>query len=281
MATERDIRLRRTLRFYLRKVNRAVSMYHMIAEGDRIAVAVSGGKDSLSLLRLLRERPNYFPPSYDIVALHVSYIGWDVGAPPPEVLEEHFRREGVPYRIETVDFRNETPGCFRCSWVRRKALFIAAHELGCNKLALAHHLEDIVETTLMNLLLHGRLERPEPCYPLFGGALTLIRPLTFLQSHELRRFARLFDLPVYESNCPFSRIGVRGQLRAFLSELRRTCPELYINVFRSVERYRPLQEQRERAKREQEDVHIAEESIWSTGSSDRACSSTLKCSGPT
>ncbi len=250
MATEREVDLRRTLRFYLRKVNRAVSIYRLIEEGDRIAVAVSGGKDSLSLLRLLRERPHYFPPSYELVAIHVTYIGWDIGAPPPEVLEEHFRREGVPYRIETVDFRNETPGCFRCSWVRRKALFTAAVEMGCNKLALAHHLEDIAETAVMNLLLHGRLERPEPYYPLFGGVLTLIRPLAFFHSHELRRFARLFGLPVYESTCPFSQTGVRGQLRAFLAELRRTCPELYINVFRSVERYRPLREDRERAARE-------------------------------
>lgn len=272
MATEREAVLRRTLRFYLRKVNRAVSIYRLIEEGDRIAVAVSGGKDSLSLLRLLRERPRYFPPSYDLVAIHVTYIGWDVGAPPPEVLETHFRREGVPYRIETVDFRNETPGCFRCSWVRRKALFTAAHEMGCNKLALAHHLEDIAETTLMNLLLHGRLERPEPYYSLFGGALTLIRPLAFFHSHELRRFARLFELPVYESDCPFSRTGVRGRLRAFLAELRRTCPELYINVFRSVERYRPLQEGPERAERERRSYGLPEESEWTGNGAARSSS---------
>ncbi|MGC8874417.1 MAG: ATP-binding protein [Chloroflexia bacterium] len=265
MREERGVDPRRTVRFYLRKVNRAVSLYHLIEEGDRIAVAVSGGKDSLSLLRLLRERPAYFPPSYELVAIHVTYIGWDVGAPPPEVLEEHFRREGVPYRIETVDFRDETPGCFRCSWVRRKALFTAAHELGCNKLALAHHLEDIAETTLINLLLHGRLERPEPYYPLFGGVLMLIRPLVFLRSHELRRFARLFDLPVYESRCPYSRTGVRGRLRAFLSELQRTCPELYINVFRSVERYRPVRGELDRAARGRGSFGLTEGTLWTNG----------------
>jgi len=242
-------RIRRTTRFYLRKVNRAAAIYGMISAGDRIAVAVSGGKDSLSLLRLLRDRRQFFLPAYEIVAVHVVYTGWEVGAPPREVLEAHFQREEVPYCFEEVDFSGEQMECFRCSWLRRKALFSAARRLGCNKLALAHNLEDIVETTLLNLLLHGRLERPEPTYPLFGGELTLIRPLVFLKAHELRRFARICGLPVYESSCPYIQIGLRGRVRAWLYEMQKTCPELYINVFRAVEKYVPVEVKPDRVER--------------------------------
>ena len=235
-----ELRIRRTTRFYLRKVKRAVSLYGLLAPADRIAVAVSGGKDSLSLLRLLRDRREFYPPAYDIVALHVAYLGWEVGAPPRETLAEHFRQEQVPYEIVEVDLRGEEVDCFRCSWLRRKALFAAAQRLGCNKLALAHHLEDIAETTMLNLLQHGRLERPEPSTALFGGALTLIRPLVFFTSHELQRFANICHLPVHESTCPCAQTSQRAQIGACLRELQKTRRELYINIYRAVERYAPL-----------------------------------------
>ena len=233
---DEESRVRRATRFYLRKVNRAVSHYGLIEPGDRIAVAVSGGQDSLALLRLLRERPAFFPPPYELVAIHVFYRGLEAAVPPREVLEAHLRGEGVPYSLVEVDLTGEEVSCFRCSWLRRKALFGRAQELGCNKLALAHHLEDIVETTLLNLFQHGRLERPEPCSPLFGGRLVLIRPLVFLTAHELHRYARLCGLPVYESNCPHGRTSERARLRACLRELHKARAELYINVFRAVEK---------------------------------------------
>jgi tRNA 2-thiocytidine biosynthesis protein TtcA len=243
-----DNRIRRTTRFYLRKVNRAVSTYGLISPGDRIAVAVSGGKDSLSMLRLLRDRRTFFPPQYEIVALHVAYRGWEVGAPPRAVITGHFEREGVPYEVVEVDLTGEEVDCFRCSWLRRKALFTTAQRLGCNKLALAHNLEDIVETTLLNLFQHGRLERPEPCTALFGGRLTLIRPLVFFTAHELRRFAHICGLPVYESTCPHSKTSQRAQIGACLRELHKARRELYINVYRAMERYGPLDD-RQRARR--------------------------------
>lgn len=236
--TDLEKRIRRMTRFYLRKVNRAVSIYGLLAAGDRVAVAVSGGKDSLALLRLLRDRREFFPPPYEVVALHVAYVGWEVGAPPRQVMADHFRREGVPYEIVEADFTGETVDCFRCARLRRKALFEAAQRLGCNKLALAHHLEDMVETTMLNLLQHGRLERPEPSMALFGGRLTLIRPLVFFTAHELHRFAQACTLPVYESACPHSKTSQRAQIGACLRELQKSRRELYINVYRALERHR-------------------------------------------
>lgn len=248
MAKDSD-RVRRTTRFYLRKVNRAISRYGLIEAGDRIAVAVSGGKDSLSLLRLLRDRLIFHPPPYELVAVHVAYVGWEVGAPPRDKLEAHFQAEEVAYAFEEVDLTGEEVDCFCCSWQRRKALFEAAQRLGCNKLALAHHQEDIVETTLINLLLHGRLERPEPFSPLFGGKLILIRPLVFLTGHDLGRFARICKLPVHESTCPLADSGMRARVGEWLRELSIKVPAVYINVFRSVEKYVPREEKPPRAGR--------------------------------
>jgi tRNA 2-thiocytidine biosynthesis protein TtcA len=245
-------RLRRMTRFYLRKVNRAIACYHQIEAGDRLAVAVSGGKDSLTLLRLLRERLELFLPAYELLAIHVSYSGWDVGAPTREELAAHFEREGVPYAFAEVDFTGEQVDCFRCSWQRRKALFRTAQEHGCNKLALAHHLEDVVEATLLNLLFHGRFERPEPFSPLFGGKLTIIRPLVFLKDHDVNRYARAAGLPVKAGTCPYAETGQRARMRAWLREFYRVCPELYINVFRAVEKYSPRVERPPRAVRASE-----------------------------
>lgn len=237
--SDAENRIRRTTRFYLRKLNRAVAVYGLIEAHDRIAVAVSGGKDSLALLRLLRDRRVYFPPSYEIVALHATYIGWAAGTPPPELLAAHFEREGIPYEVLEVDLRGQEVDCFRCSWARRKALFTAAQRLGCNKLALAHHLEDIAETALLNLLQHGRLERPEPAAALFGGRLTLIRPLALFTGHELHRFAKICGLPICESACPYSQTSQRAQIGRYLREISKVRREVYINIFRATERTAP------------------------------------------
>ncbi|MBN1485264.1 MAG: hypothetical protein JXA37_11135 [Chloroflexia bacterium] len=235
-------RLRRTTRFYLSKVNRAISRYNLIDEGDRIIVAVSGGKDSLALLRLLKARQKFHPLPFEMIAVHVTYKGWDVGAPPPEFLARYFEQEGVSYNIEEADFTQEQDlDCFRCSWLRRKVLFETAYRLGCNKVALAHNQQDIVETALINLLLHGRLERPEPRTPLFGGEIILIRPLVLLTAKELRRFARVCELPVHETTCPHAESGMRAEVGDWLRQLKRSVPTVYVNVYRATERYAPRQ----------------------------------------
>jgi tRNA 2-thiocytidine biosynthesis protein TtcA len=231
-------RIRRTTRFYLRKVNRAVSQYELLDPGDRVAVAVSGGKDSLALLRLLRDRREFYPPPYEVVALHITYRGWDGGAPPREAMAEHFRQEGVSYEIVEVDLTGETVDCFRCSQLRRRALFEATKRLECNKLALAHHLEDIVETAVLNLFQHGRFEGPAPATVLFDGRLTLIRPVVLFTAHELNRFAKVCALPVYESACPHSKTSQRAQIRSCLRVMQKSRREIYVNVYRALERAR-------------------------------------------
>jgi tRNA 2-thiocytidine biosynthesis protein TtcA len=137
----------------LKKVNKAVHEYDLIGDGDRIVVAVSGGGDSLSLLRLLETRQRSVSEKYDLIAVHVYD---DAGADERlhKDLEAWFQTNGVEYAFEPLDVPADEPrplSCFRCAWQRRKALFLAADRLNCDKVAFGHHADDVAETALLNL----------------------------------------------------------------------------------------------------------------------------------
>jgi tRNA 2-thiocytidine biosynthesis protein TtcA len=208
------------LTFYLLKnVNKAIREFDMIADGDRVAVAVSGGKDSRSLLHLLHARQRTVPEQYDLIALHVQaeIPGYPDSRP---VLEPWFRELGVDYAFVPMELPPDEPlplDCFRCSWNRRKALFLKAHELGCNKLAFGHHADDAAHTTLLNLFYSGRLETMAPHVRFFDGQIILIRPLIYLEEHQLDQLARALAFPLEEGTCPLKdtskRIWVKNWLR--------------------------------------------------------------------
>ena len=150
--------------FYISKrVGKAIIDYNMLSDGDKIAVAVSGGKDSLTLLRVLNDRRAFVPIKYEILAVHI-----DLGYPrsSAKALEKYFKKIGVNYHIEKVDVLKKTKkkdiSCFWCSWNRRKALFEAADRFGCNKVALGHHKDDVIETILMNLFFQGEISAMSP-----------------------------------------------------------------------------------------------------------------------
>ncbi|MDD5255454.1 MAG: ATP-binding protein, partial [Candidatus Omnitrophica bacterium] len=178
--------------FYISKrAGKAIIDYKMLSDGDKVAVAVSGGKDSLTLLKVLHDRQRFVPIKYELVALHI-----DLGFPRSfaGLLEKYFKKTGIPYRIVKVDTLKKTPrsqiSCFWCSWNRRKALFETADKLGCTKVALGHHKDDIIETVLLNLFFQGEISSMCPRQELFKGKITLIRPLAYVEEYMIRRFAR-------------------------------------------------------------------------------------------
>jgi tRNA 2-thiocytidine biosynthesis protein TtcA len=207
--------------FLLRDVNRAIREFGMIRPGDRIAVAVSGGKDSLSLLRLLNVRRVFEPTPYTLAAVHVRGDAAGVTAPYPP-LEDWLGAQGIPFQIVEPELNaGDAPPipCRRCTWLRRKALFMAADALGCNVVAYAHHADDAAQTTLLNLLYGGQPATLAPHAEYFAGHFRLIRPLIYLTERELARYARAERFPAPPPACPRADESRRQAVRDFLASV--------------------------------------------------------------
>lgn len=223
--------------FISKRVGRAIMDYKMLSGNDKIAVAVSGGKDSLALLHILLGRKRFVPIEYDILAIHI-----DLGYPRSfsKELRAYFKKLGVKYHIERIRTlkkqRTKEINCFRCSWNRRKALFQAADRLGYNKIALGHHYDDIIQTTLLNLFFNGEISTMVPRQELFKGKITLIRPLAYVEEDMIRRFAKTMDFPSYDCVCPNSVASNRAKMAGIIRDIKKICPDVKKNIFRSVRR---------------------------------------------
>ena len=226
------------LHYLLKRINRAIREFRQIEDGDRVAVALSGGKDSRTLLEALCCRRRYTPERYEVIALHV--VGTSAGFPDlrPE-LEPWLERLGVPYEFVPLELPPGEPrplSCFRCSWNRRKALFLAADRLGCNKLAFGHHADDAAATVLMNLAYQGRLEPLWPRLRFFEGRITLIRPLIYVEEREIRRYARAVGYPEASWVCLQGTVSKRHRMKALLQELTRENRHVRANLWRAARR---------------------------------------------
>jgi len=230
---------RRTF-FLLKRVNKTIREHGLIADGDRVAVGVSGGKDSLSLLHLLDARRAGVREKYDLLALH-AFDSANLADDPTwrEGLAAWLEARGIEYVFVPMDVPPDEPrpmNCFRCARYRRKALFTAADARGYPKLALAHHADDVAETILLNLASKGRLESIEPRTVLFEGRITVIRPLFHTPEHELTRLADLCGFPPPPPPCPQAHTTGRTQARAALEALRTINPQARSNLWKAVRR---------------------------------------------
>jgi tRNA 2-thiocytidine biosynthesis protein TtcA len=221
-----------------KKVGRAIADYGMLQDGDRIAVGVSGGEDSLTLLKILDERRSFVPIKYELIALHVDQGYHCIH---PKVLQEYLKKNGHRYEIVKSDLLK--PGqsrkdidCFWCSWNRRKAMFDAAARLGCNKVALGHHLDDIIQTILLNLFFNGEISAMAPKQELFEGKLNIIRPLAYIEKKEISEFAKGLGMTHPRCKCPNADMTNRHAMEKLIAELSRVCPGVKQNIFRSVKR---------------------------------------------
>jgi len=224
------------------RINKADRDFALIADGDRIAVAVSGGKDSLTLLELLYRRQRSVPTDYTLLPVHVASDLPCADQDQHRWLEQYFHSLRLDYAIPEITLlqeeadRHHQPSCFWCAWNRRKALFETAHDLGCNKLALGHNADDIAQTTLLNLFYHGRLETMEPKVEFFDGVITVIRPLVYVPAKEIVRFAREAGFPCSGIPCPQAATSQRTRMAQLLREVEEECPRVKANLFRAVRR---------------------------------------------
>jgi tRNA 2-thiocytidine biosynthesis protein TtcA len=221
----------------IKKVGKTVKKYNLIEEGDRILVGVSGGKDSLTLLKLLHDRQGFYPNQYELLALHVVSSLQCEGAADPRRLEDFLGKGGYPYRFVHMDIEPDcNGGSYWCARNRRRLLFDTAIKLGFNKLALGHHRNDVLETFMLNVFYHGEISSMLPLQELFGGKLSIIRPLYNIPEEDTRRFARLYGFPVVSCRCPVDREMKRELFKRLLLEVERSNPRAGVNALRSLER---------------------------------------------
>jgi len=225
-------------------VRRCVDDYNMINEGDRIAVGVSGGKDSLVLLVLLAGLRKYFNKSFSLEAITIDMgLGMDYSA-----IEELCRSLEVPYTIVRTEIapiifehRKEKNPCSMCAKMRRGALNQALLDKGFNKLALGHHYDDAVETFMMNLLFEGRIGCFQPVTNLDRTGIIQIRPMLYIHERTVDNFALRENLPVVENRCPVDKTTKRQEVKELVFNLSSTYPDLKERIFGAMQRY-PLPE---------------------------------------
>jgi len=219
-------------------VGKAIHRYGLIQEGDRILVGVSGGKDSLSLLHLLHERSKRVLIHYELLPVYID-LGFDSGR--AEILKNFFEAKGLPYHIEFTDIgikansdENRENPCFLCSWERRKSLFHLAHRFKCNKIALGHHKDDIIETLLLNIFYSAEISTMLPLQTLFKGKITLIRPLALLEERKIERFAREMEFPFGPEGCPSSGKTKRKVVKDLIETVSKRDHRVKGNIFRAL-----------------------------------------------
>lgn len=221
-------------------MRRAVDDYKMISDGDRIAVGISGGKDSLTLLAGLAALRRFYPARFDLVAVTVDMGFEGVDFTP---ISEFCRALDVRYVVEKTDIakvifeiRRESNPCSLCAKMRRGALHARAKAEGCNKIALGHHFDDAVETFMLNLFHEGRLGCFSPVTYLSRRNLTLIRPLLYAQEKDVRYYVKHADppLPVAASPCPEDGETERETMKGLLRDLERKYPGLRHRIFGAI-----------------------------------------------
>ena len=225
-------------------VRRCVDDYDMIKAGDRIAVGVSGGKDSLVLLVLLAGLKKYFNKPFELEAISID-MGLGMDYSEIQALCDQWE---VPYTVVKTeigpiifDYRKEKNPCSMCSKMRRGALNQAILDKGFNKLALGHHYDDAVETFMMSLIYEGRISCFQPVTNLDRTGVIQIRPMLYIHEKTVDNFAKRMELPVLENRCPVDKYTKREEIKRLVYDLSATYPDLRERIFGAMQRY-PLPE---------------------------------------
>ncbi|WP_276949032.1 tRNA lysidine(34) synthetase [Acetatifactor muris] len=218
---------------------RAVDDYQMIAQGDRIAVGISGGKDSLTLLYALHGLKRFYPKHFEIhaVTVDLGFQNLDLSR-----INELCRELDVEYTIVKTDIaqiifedRKEENPCSLCAKMRKGALNQAIKENGCNKVAYAHHKDDVVETMLMSLIYEGRFHTFSPVTYLDRTELTVIRPLMYMNEADVIGFVRKYNVPVVKSPCPADGYTRREYVKQLLRQLNQENPGVKERMFTAIQ----------------------------------------------
>lgn len=231
----RDIMKLQQLLSYTR---RAVDDYQMIQDGDKIAVGVSGGKDSLALLYALHGLRRFYPKKFELHAVTVD-LGFQNFSTEP--LAQLCNQLEIPYTIVTTEIadiifqiREESNPCSLCAKMRKGAFNAKAKELGCNKAAYAHHKADVIETSILSLLYEGRYYSFSPVTYLDRMDITLIRPLIYVEEEEIIGFKNKYELPVVKNPCPVDGFTKREYVKTLVQKLNLDNPGVKDRLFHAI-----------------------------------------------
>lgn len=218
-----------TLQQLLSPARRAVDDYNMIEDGDKIAIGLSGGKDSMSLLYILSSLRHFYPKKFHLTAITVDMGFKDTDQSVIDKIRAECDKVGVPYIVEKTaiarilfEIRKESNPCSLCSKLRRGAINNVAKREGCNKLALGHHADDLIETFMLSLFYEGRLSTFQPVTELTRSEITVIRPLIYIKEKNIAAFMR--DKPVLKNACPSDKHTQRQYVKNMLKDLQDEIP---------------------------------------------------------
>ncbi len=231
-----------------KRIGKTVYNKNLIVDGDKVLIGLSGGKDSLILLDALASRQNAVPYQYHIIAAHIN-----VTNVPYEVDIEFMQNICKKYNIDfhkidiTLDLSKDPKlsTCFICSWHRRTELFKLTNKLGCNKLAFGHHLDDAIETLLMNMAFNGEISAMPYSVDMFNGRFKLIRPMLEIEEKYFVKYAKLMDFNREIKTCPHAKVSKREIARKYIKQLEKINKDVRRNLFKSmnkiVPKYMPTQ----------------------------------------
>ncbi|MGM9676709.1 MAG: tRNA 2-thiocytidine biosynthesis TtcA family protein [Butyricicoccus sp.] len=222
-------------------VRRAVDQYHMIEEGDVIAVGVSGGKDSLALLATLANLRRFYPKKFELkaITLEMGYAEMDF-TPVAELckkLDVEYITRQTDIKTIVFDIRQEENPCSLCAKMRRGALNDTAKQCGCNKVALGHHYDDVIETVMMSLLYEGRFNCFLPMTYLNRRDITVIRPMIYAPEAYIKSLVRRLELPVVHNPCPADGNTKREEIKQLIRTLEHQNHGVRQRIFGAVQRY--------------------------------------------
>ena len=259
MKSEKDLLFKKLNERFVK----AFTTYKLLADGDHVLIGLSGGKDSLLLTELLAKRARIQHPTFRVEAVHVRMenISYETSA---DYLQQFCNDLGVQFHTITTkfetssaedeEFRNcepqssnlkgkQKPACFLCSWHRRKQLFNLAQKLGCNKIALGHHRDDIIHTTLMNLVFQGRFGTMPALLKMRKMPLSIIRPLCMMDEADVKRYAELAQYQKLIKLCPYERETHRANVARLFSDIEKISPEARFSIWNALQEEGKMVEQ--------------------------------------
>jgi len=226
------------VRRIVKRCGRGINAFDMIKADEKIMLGVSGGKDSLALALCLSLRRKWLPIDYSLEAVQIDWREYPLSEDQKTALTRYFDLLEIPITFLPVSmfpgtFKKGGFNCYQCSRNRKRVLFDEAHRRGITKIALGHHQDDIVETTLMNLFYHGRISTMMPVQEFFEGEVFIIRPLCEVTEREVIRLTTGVNLPITEIGCPYKYKNIRSQIKPLVAQMNRLTKQARENIYKA------------------------------------------------